>query len=406
MKIVIDNVSYSLITPKDEDKLEKSIQENSYHIFGKTSFYFDVKKIIRSKAGIASIPDGYAILFEPKPRWCIVEIELASHPIYDHVISQLSKFIRGIEDTQTRKNIVDLLYDAFNKDDILKAQLKKKIKTGEIYKFILDLLSEAPLIVVIIDEKTEELQEALIDLRAEIKVLEFKTFRREGVSEELNAYVFEPLVGAKIPISAQKSLRSSSRGIGRAIYALFDAKGVDNARYNECESLARSIKPNTKFNEGHFSWYKREYSKKSGKVYIKSNKDAMDIYDEKHHIEGKPNDIIELFHTFGNFCMNIAPEGIAKRYLAKYIQYNYRGNIFCSVHIYESRLCIWLKLKYNDLDNPPDCVRDVSKIGHWGNGDVEISVTNASTLEIAKTFIKKSFEENRPDLTTGGESQS
>ena len=94
----------------------------------KSSFYFDVKKVIRSKAGIASIPDGYAILFGPKPRWCIVEVELASHPIYEHVISQLSKFNRGIEDTQTRKNIVDLLYEAFSKDDILKAQLKKKIQ--------------------------------------------------------------------------------------------------------------------------------------------------------------------------------------------------------------------------------------------------------------------------------------
>ena len=90
MKVLIDGVTYRLVEPDSEASLEKAIQANSKHIFGENSFYFDVKKIIRSKAGVASIPDGYAILFEPKPRWCIVEVELASHPIYDHVISQLS----------------------------------------------------------------------------------------------------------------------------------------------------------------------------------------------------------------------------------------------------------------------------------------------------------------------------
>ncbi len=396
MKILIDGVTYELITPTDEAALEKSIQENSRHIFGENSFYFDVKKVIRSKAGIASIPDSYAILFEPKPRWCIIEVELAFHPIYEHVISQLSKFNRGIEDTQTRKNIVDLLYDAFSKDDILKAQLKKKIKSGEIYKFILDLLSENPLIIVAIDEKTEELQEALTDLRGEVKVLEFKTFRREGVSEELNAYVFEPLVGVKMSGPTRSSSRGTGRGISGAMYALFDAKGVDNVTYNECESLARRIKPDTKFNRYHFNWYKGVYKKQNTSALTQRQQDTTATYDEQHHIGGRREDIVELFHTLDDFCMNIAAGSVSRQYLAKYVRYDHQGHIFCCVHIDKSKLRMWLKLKYGNLDSPPIYVRDVSKVGHWGTGDIEVNIANATTLESSKPLIRKSFEENTP----------
>jgi predicted transport protein len=395
MKVLIDGVTYKLVRPNDEASLEKAVQVNSKHIFGESSFYFDVKKIIRSKAGIASIPDGYAILFDPKPRWCIVEVELASHPIYEHVISQLSKSNRGIEDTQTRKNIVDMLYEVFSKDDILKAQLKKKIKTGEIYKFILDLLSEDPLIIVAIDEKTAELQEALVDLRGEVRVLEFKTFRREGVSEELNAYVFEPLLEAKTPGNERSSSRGTGRGISGAMYALFDTKGVDNVTYDECESLAKRIKPDTKFDRHHFSWHKGKYKKRKIGISTQRRQDATITYDEQYHIGGKPEQVIQLFRDLEDFCMSIDAGNIAQNYLAKYIRYDYQGHIFCCHHIDKSKIRVWLKLKYDDLHNPPSYARDVSKVGHWGMGDVEVNITDADSLEGAKLLIKKSFEENK-----------
>jgi predicted transport protein len=402
MNILIDGVTYRLVTPKDEAAIEKSIQENSHHIFGEDSFYFDVKKVIRSKSGIASIPDGYAILFEPKPRWCIIEVELASHPLYDHLIPQLSKFNRGIADTQTRKKLADVLYEAFNNDDVLKAQLKQQIKTGEIYKFISDLVSEDPLIVVAIDQVTQELNEALSDIRGNVRVLEFRTFRRGGISDEVNAYVFEPLVESKVKRGAEPVVYSSAndlggtgRGIIAAIYSLFDRKGVENAGYEECEAIARKIKPSTKFNRNHFSWYKRDYRRKKSKTFIPSRKVEVATYDEQYHTEGKPKDIVEFYHSLDDFCMNISPGNVARQYLAKYVRYDYQDHIFCCVHIDKSKLRVWLKLNYNDLDNPPIYARDVSKVGHWGTGDVEVNISNAMDLEDAKPLIRKSFEENK-----------
>jgi len=264
--VLIDGVRYQLITPKSEAWLEKAIQSNCEHIFGPDSFYFDIKKMIRSKAGVASIPDGYVIFFTPKPRWAIVEVELASHPVYDHVIPQLIKFNKGIADSSTRRKLVEILYDVFDDDEVIKARLKQKIKTGEVYKFISDLVSEKPLIVVAIDQKTEELNEAIDDIKGEVQVVEFKTFRREGLSDDVNAYMFEPVFKTStLPKKVNQTpliIDPPPKGIMHSVFELFDKKGVDNVTYHECESIAREVKPDTKFVKSHFSWYKNRYKRK------------------------------------------------------------------------------------------------------------------------------------------------
>jgi predicted transport protein len=118
-------------------------------------------------------------------------------------------------------------------------------------------------------------------------------------------------------------------------------------------------------------------------------------YGEDHHIKGKPREVIELFWAVDKFCRELDPTTVQKKYLKKYISYMHDKNIFCCVHIQKSGLRIWLKLNYSRLENPPDYVRDVSNIGHWGVGDVEIGIDNLEKIQIAKSFIKQSFEENK-----------
>jgi hypothetical protein len=173
--VLVDGVEYRLTRPENEKALEDAIRANHRHVFGSDSLYFDLKRKMRSRAGVATIPDAYVIVFDPKPRWCIVEVELSSHPLYDHIVAQLTKFNRGIENTGTRRQVIDYLYEAIRADAVLEAQVRQKIKSGEIYKFVSDVVSVDPIIVVVIDEKTGELEEALRDIRGEKRVVEFRT---------------------------------------------------------------------------------------------------------------------------------------------------------------------------------------------------------------------------------------
>jgi len=118
-------------------------------------------------------------------------------------------------------------------------------------------------------------------------------------------------------------------------------------------------------------------------------------YEEEHHTKGNPNEVIELYRSLDKFCRELEPATIQRKYLGKYVRYNRGKHIFCCVHLQKSGLRVWLKLHYSHLDNPPDYVRDVSRIGHWGVGDVEIVVDSLEKLQSSKSLIKRSFEENK-----------
>ena len=115
-------------------------------------------------------------------------------------------------------------------------------------------------------------------------------------------------------------------------------------------------------------------------------------YGEDHHLAGKPQEAIQLFRSVDRLCMSFAPSDITRRYLAKNINYEHGKRCFCSVHVLQGGLRIWLQLKYSHIENPPTFSRDVSNVGHWGTGDVELRIANRSELDGAMNFIRQSFE--------------
>ncbi|HID18344.1 TPA: hypothetical protein EYP27_02255, partial [Candidatus Bathyarchaeota archaeon] len=77
--LIIDGVKYRVWSPDSEERLEGMVKEHSREIFGSESFYFDIRRKIRTRAGIGSIPDGYVIDFSGKQsKWFVVEVELSS----------------------------------------------------------------------------------------------------------------------------------------------------------------------------------------------------------------------------------------------------------------------------------------------------------------------------------------
>ena len=79
-------------------------------------------------------------------------------------------------------------------------------------------------------------------------------------------------------------------------------------------------------------------------------------------------------------------------FFRKYVGYVHGKVIFCCVHLQKSGLRVWVKLDYPGLEHPPAYVRDVSNIGHWGVGNVEIAVDSLEKLQVSKSLIRRSFE--------------
>jgi len=201
--LVIDGVKYEAWTPANEGEFVRMVEEHAKDIFGEESIYLE-KHRLKTKSGIGSIPDGYVIIVGDQPQWHIVEVELSTHPLYEHIVPQISKFINGIKNPSTQRDIVDTLYREIDSDEFLRLRLKKAIGTTETYKFLSDLLSKSPVVTIIIEKHTEQLDEAVSALaHPEIKVVELQTFAREDVGLPVHAHLFEPLYRPRERLTAK-----------------------------------------------------------------------------------------------------------------------------------------------------------------------------------------------------------
>lgn len=191
--LLVDGVEYQQYKPQKEEELEDYTERLSKKIFGEDSLYYSVKTTLRSIGGIGSIPDAYAIILKEPYEWYIIEIEMSSHSIFNHIVPQLNKFVQGLNDHSSRRKIVDTLYNQIKKDPITEAYVKEKINSGEIFRFLSSTIDKAPKLVVVIDEKTRELEEACNSIPIYSKdIVELKVFERQDVPLR-NVFYFDSL---------------------------------------------------------------------------------------------------------------------------------------------------------------------------------------------------------------------
>ena len=210
MRIIIkDNIKYLPHHYKSEDELEAFVKEYIEVIFGSGSLFFEKNKI-ESKTGIGSIPDGF-VLSLTEDKWFVVEVELSDHPLYNHIVPQLTKFYSAIKNYATRRKLIDAFYDEIGTN----AQLEYKFKSSgikkELYKVLTDIINKTPDIVIIIDAKTKELEEICETLPFSVKVLVFETYYREN--SNVPVHLFETLRDYTQEQGAHSVLRETDIGL-------------------------------------------------------------------------------------------------------------------------------------------------------------------------------------------------
>lgn len=191
--LLIDGVTYEVWTPSNEDEFEQIVKEHAKDIFGEESIYLDIKHKLKSKSGIGSIPDGYALVLTDKPHWYVVEVELSSHPVFEHIVLQMSRFASGIKNPSSQKEIVDVLHEEISRHEDLIAKIKSKTGPVEIHKFLSTLIPQLPKLAIVIDKEAEELREAVEGLKLETEIVEFVTFVRKDAGISQHAHLLEPL---------------------------------------------------------------------------------------------------------------------------------------------------------------------------------------------------------------------
>jgi len=131
-------------------------------------------------------------------------------------------------------------------------------------------------------------------------------------------------------------------------------------------------------------------SKKS--EVVKAVSREIKIYTEEGHLKIAQPDIAELYARFKDLVLSISPD-ISVKPLKKYIAFHAKTNV-TDVVVLKKSLKIFINLPTGKLDDPKKLARDVSEVGHWGNGDYQIQISADDELEDIISLVRQSYKAN------------
>jgi len=82
---------------------------------------------------------------------------------------------------------------------------------------------------------------------------------------------------------------------------------------------------------------------------------------------------------------------VTEQFLKLYVAYKAETN-FVDVVPQSKRLRLSLNLAFSEINDPKKLCKDVSGVGRWGNGDVEVALDNAEHLAYIIGLVRQSFE--------------
>lgn len=120
-----------------------------------------------------------------------------------------------------------------------------------------------------------------------------------------------------------------------------------------------------------------QIDKKSGQRY------TIDYYDTNIFTK-------MLFDMLDRRICNLSPD-VKREFKKLYIAYKLDTN-FADIVVQKQRLRISLNMKYSEIHDPKGICRDITGLGRWGNGDVEVFFEHTSEIDDIMYLIEQSYK--------------
>ena len=117
------------------------------------------------------------------------------------------------------------------------------------------------------------------------------------------------------------------------------------------------------------------------------NKEVV-VYTEEDHLEKASDNIKSLYEDIKNRILELDDIDIEAKKL--YIAFKGMKNI-TDIEIHKNKLKIYVNMKKGTLNDPLNISKDISGIGHWGNGDYCIVIDKKDDIDNIIPLIKQSL---------------
>ncbi len=127
-------------------------------------------------------------------------------------------------------------------------------------------------------------------------------------------------------------------------------------------------------------------------------KGAPSTYSIEDHPHLLTSPIHELFQAFRKEVLALDP-CVIEEFLKLYVAYKAETN-FVDVVPQAKRLRLSLNMAFPEINDPKGICKDVTGVGRWGNGDVEVGLSSIDELPYVMGLVRQSFEKQ---MGNGGE---
>ena len=97
-----------------------------------------------------------------------------------------------------------------------------------------------------------------------------------------------------------------------------------------------------------------------------------------------------LFEVFRKNALALDP-CVSEEFLKLYVAYKAETN-FADIVPQKSRLRLSLNMQFHELHDPKGLAKDITNLGRWGNGDVEVGFSKPEELPYVMGLVRQAFE--------------
>ena len=115
--------------------------------------------------------------------------------------------------------------------------------------------------------------------------------------------------------------------------------------------------------------------------------------DHPYLLPGSP--MRPLFDELRKEVLSLDP-CVSEEVLKLYVAYKAETN-FVDVTPQMSRLRLTLNMRFHELHDPKQIGKDITNLGRWGNGDVEVDLDNSDHIPYIMGLVRQSFEKQMDD---------
>jgi len=106
-------------------------------------------------------------------------------------------------------------------------------------------------------------------------------------------------------------------------------------------------------------------------------------------------DLRELFELFRKEVLALDP-CVSEEFMKLYVAYRAETN-FVDVVPQAKRLRLSLNMTFAEINDPKEMCKDVTNLGRWGNGDVEVALASLNDLPYIMGLVRQSYERQMGD---------